>query len=61
MFFLNATDKVGPEMVVIALDVNVDSFAALSKKVTKGYAAPPATGEHVCALEGNRRTGAKKQ
>ena len=60
MFFLNATDKVGPEMVVIALDVNVDSFAALSKKVTKGYAAPPPPVNTFVHWRGNRRTGAKK-
>ena len=61
MFFLNATDKVEPEMVVIALDVNVDSFVALSKKVTKGYTAPPPPVDDFCIWRENQRTGAKKQ
>ena len=40
MFFLNATDKVEPEVVLIALDVDMDKFAALKEEVTKGYTAP---------------------
>ena len=61
MFFLNATDKVEPEMVVIALDVNVDGFAAFGKKVTEGYTAPPPRLTILCNGGKNQRTGAKKQ